>query len=205
MAAAWENVVAMFEDMYPPPRRPQIVAYLQALRRAAPNAMSFSVPGNGACMISSLNATLASGIIDPNLGGYYVNTWVHAIGMPLEVVDGGMRRDDLSNTKLNNLSINWLNVIAHAVGISVVVLVERRGNLSVYKATPLEGQTSSSTHYLLLHNGHFWPLSNAVDSSLWVGGTRSASVGYTRQPEHQVKCSGGKPKPRALGRVRDTN
>lgn len=175
MSAQWENAVRFFNRRDPhTPRRPEVQTFLGALERAAPNALTKEVLGDGNCLLSALNET-SFVTIDETEGRRMYETWAKdhpykaaQLAIPDDRGNPELSAGDLEDAQKNDASIFWLEIIAYATGRKINVLVSHNGELSVhtFENPKLEG-FAVSTHFLLLRDGHFWPLNGDIDMSKW--------------------------------------
>ena len=168
----WKNVVEFWEAQYPhTPRRPETQNLINALKRAAKTATTLTVPGNGNCLVSSINATLSGEVVGRDLSKVIVEGWAKdqdPFVLKFILEENGkteMSPNDLLDDKKNDLNINWVAAISNAYNLPITVLVAREGALSVYSCDSPDPMHTRS--YLLLHNGHFWPLKGEIDPSKW--------------------------------------
>ena len=161
----YENVVTHFKKKYRAPR-PATRHFLEALERACPNCTTIDIPGDGACMLSSLNATLDFSVSKEDAPKFLAALDQDMVKTYIAV--GEISPDDLVNDRKNDLSVAWLDGIAAAYAITIYVLSEKDGDYSVHKSHPQIDGYEGSKHYLLRRDGHFWPLKGSPPNvDLW--------------------------------------
>ena len=153
----WRDIVDVFKQEYARGSGLHIKSFIKILENTfGTHFKTMKIPGNGACLLSSLNATLEEGKVILSRDSQYIYENYKTIkGQMIDFLE--MNPGDLTDDSKNDLSVYWLDAIANWENINITVFTERNGSYNVHKFKPHQ-KDGNTTHYLLLHNGHFWPV-----------------------------------------------
>ena len=163
------------------------------LEIAAGSARTLTVRGDGNCLLRAFNATfldettskdviraIAHGTVDTPRhkvkvydGPAMFRKWIQHRAQDLnmsnaeyaKLVEAELKPGDLADTSKNDLSSSWLDVFAVNLNRHVYLLSHRYGNFGLLHFEPPTPTTNKT--FILLYEGHYWPLIGAVDPSRW--------------------------------------